>query len=106
MELSNTYEMYIIIVYFRPDAANLLQRREQARQLATLLEKRRMHVNLLVYNPTGPGLSGVAYEPPPRETIGVFLDELHARGIVAHFRRPRGAAIDGACGQLRARAGG
>jgi len=74
--------------------------------LATLLEKRRMHLNLLTYNPTGPGLSGVAYEPPPRETVGVFLDELHARGIVAHFRRPRGATIDGACGQLRARAGG
>ena len=79
---------------------------EQARQLATLLEKRRMHLNLLTYNPTGPGLSGVAYEPPPREAVGVFLDELHARGIVAHFRRPRGATIDGACGQLRARAGG
>jgi 23S rRNA (adenine2503-C2)-methyltransferase len=79
---------------------------EQARQLAALLEKRRMHLNLLTYNPTGPGLSGVAYEPPPRETVGVFLDELHARGIVAHFRRPRGATIDGACGQLRARTGG
>ena len=51
-------------------------------------------------------LSGMAYEPPPHETVGVFLDELPARGIVAHFRRPRGAAIDGACGQLRARAGG
>ena len=51
-------------------------------------------------------LSGEAYEPPPRETVGVFFDELHARGIVAHFRRPRGATIDGACGQLRARAGG
>ncbi len=77
---------------------------EQACQLAALLEGRRMHVNLLVYNPTGPGLSGATYEPPPRERVGMFLDELHARGIVAHFRRPRGAAIDGACGQLRARA--
>jgi adenine C2-methylase RlmN of 23S rRNA A2503 and tRNA A37 len=61
---------------------------EQARQLATPLEKRRMHLNLLTDNPTGPGLSGVAYEPPPRETVGVFLDELHARGIVAHFAAP------------------
>ena len=48
----------------------------------------------------------MAYEPPPHETVGVFLDELPARGIVAHFRRTRGATIDGACGQLRARAGG
>ena len=47
-------------------------------------------------------LSGVAYEPPPRETVGVFIDELHARGIVAHLRRQRGATIDRACGQLRA----
>jgi hypothetical protein len=30
----------------------------------------------------------VAYEAPPRETVGVFLDELHARGSVAHFRCP------------------
>ena len=47
-------------------------------------------------------LSGEAYEPPPRETVGVFFDELHARGIVAHFRRPRGATIDGACGHFPA----
>jgi adenine C2-methylase RlmN of 23S rRNA A2503 and tRNA A37 len=46
------------------------------------------------------------YEPPPRETVGVLLDELHARGIVAHFRRPRGATIDGAGGQFRALASG
>jgi len=75
----------------------------QARALAALLVGRRMHVNILLYNPTGPGLSGTTYAPPAKEAVGVFLDELHAAGIVAHFRRPRGAEIDGACGQLRAR---
>ena len=50
-------------------------------------------------------LSGEAYEPPPRETVGVFLDELHARGIVAPIRRPRRVLIDGMCGQLRTRSG-
>ena len=76
---------------------------EQARALAALLAGRRMHVNILLYNPIGPGLSGTTYAPPSRETVGVFLAEWHAAGIVAHFRRPRGAEIDGACGQLRAR---
>lgn len=52
--------------------------------------------------PLSSTLSGVAYEPPPRETVGVFLDELHVRVIVAHFRRPRGATIDGACGHFPA----
>lgn len=50
-------------------------------------------------------LSGMAYEPPPHETVGVFLDELPARGIVAHICRPRRVLIDGACGQLRTRSG-
>ena len=55
--------------------------------------------------PLSSTLSGVAYEPPPRETVGVFLDELHARGIVAPIRRPRRVLIDGMCGQLRTRSG-
>ena len=38
---------------------------EQARQLAALLTGRRMHVNLLHYNPTGASLTGRTYEPSP-----------------------------------------
>jgi len=75
----------------------------QARQLAGLLAGRRMHVNLLRYNPTGPGLRGQIYEAAPEETAEAFAAELRIRGVVAHFRRPRGREIDAACGQLRRR---
>ncbi len=75
----------------------------QARELAALLAGRRMHVNLLRYNPTGAGLSGVAYEASPDEAADVFMRELREHRVVAHFRRPRGRDIDAACGQLRRR---
>ena len=78
----------------------------QARQLAGLLAGRRMHVNLLRYNPTGPSLRGATYAATPEERAGAFAAELHARGVVAHFRRPRGRDIDAACGQLRRRLAG
>ena len=76
----------------------------QARLLATVLNGRRMHVNLLRYNPTGLSLQGRAYQPTSDEAAEVFLAELRARGVVAHFRRSRGPDIDAACGQLRERA--
>ncbi len=76
---------------------------EHARALATLMAGRRMHVNLLRYNPTGAGLSGTVYEPPASATIEAFLQVLRDGGVVAHYRRPRGDGIDAACGQLRGR---
>ncbi len=78
----------------------------QARALADLLAGRRMHVNLLHYNPTGVSLTGRTYEPAPPEAEGAFMDELKARRVVAHFRRARGRDIDAACGQLRRRVTG
>lgn len=77
---------------------------EQAVELATLLAGRRMHVNLLRYNPTGVGLSGVGYETSTDEAAESFLTVLCSHNVVAHFRRPRGRDIDAACGQLRRRA--
>ena len=79
---------------------------EQARQLAALLAGRRMHVNLLHYNPTGVSLTGRTYAPSSGAAAARFLHELGACGVVAHFRRPRGRDIDAACGQLRRRAAG
>ena len=76
---------------------------EQARQLAALLAGRRMHVNLLHYNPTGVSLTGRTYAASPAEVAAAFLGELRARRVVAHFRRPRGREIDAGCGQLRRR---
>jgi 23S rRNA (adenine2503-C2)-methyltransferase len=76
---------------------------DQARQLAALLAGRRMHVNLLRYNPTGPSLRGQVYAAATEEGAQAFAAELRAAGVVAHFRRPRGREIDAACGQLRRR---
>ncbi len=75
----------------------------QARELARLLQGRRMHVNLLRYNPTGLSLRGRAYAPSSLGQTEAFLAELRAQGTVAHLRRARGPDIDAACGQLRKR---
>jgi 23S rRNA (adenine2503-C2)-methyltransferase len=79
---------------------------EHARQLAALLGPRRMHVNLLRYNPTGLSLRGLTYEPSSDAAAAAFVAELRARKVVAHFRRSRGPDIAAACGQLRERSAG
>jgi 23S rRNA (adenine2503-C2)-methyltransferase len=76
---------------------------DHAHQLATVLGSRRMHVNLLHYNPTGTSLRGMVYEATPIEQAEAFASALRDRGVVAHFRRSRGPDIDAACGQLRRR---
>ncbi len=76
---------------------------DHARTLAAVLGRRRMHVNLLRYNPTGVSLRGFTYAPSTDETAETFADVLRAHQVVAHFRRSRGPDIDAACGQLRAR---
>lgn len=75
----------------------------QARDLARLMKDRRMHVNLLRYNPTGLSLRGRSYAPSSLKQTESFLAELRAHGTVAHLRRARGPDIDAACGQLRKR---
>jgi len=78
----------------------------QALKLAELVGARRMHVNLLHYNPTGLSLRGLAYEPASADASQAFLQVLRDRKVVAHFRRSRGDDIEAACGQLRRRAAG
>lgn len=75
----------------------------QARDLSRLLRGRRMHVNLLRYNPTGLSLRGRCYQPSSIQHTEAFLAELRSHGAVAHLRRARGPDIDAACGQLRRR---
>jgi 23S rRNA (adenine2503-C2)-methyltransferase len=77
---------------------------DHAHALATLLRARRMHVNLLYYNPTGLSLRGFTYAPTPPNAAAAFAATLRAQGVIAHFRRSRGPDIDAACGQLRRRA--
>ena len=76
---------------------------DHARLLAELLGSRRMHVNLLRYNPTGLSLRGIEYHASSDDTSEAFANVLRARKVVAHFRRSRGPDIDAACGQLHAR---
>jgi 23S rRNA (adenine2503-C2)-methyltransferase len=77
----------------------------QARDLANLMKDRRMHINLLRYNPTGLSLKGRTYAPSSMEQTESFLATLRECGAVAHLRRARGPDIDAACGQLRKREG-
>lgn len=90
----------VIIQYCLLDGVN--DSADQAEQLAGLMQGRRMHVNLLHYNSTGPGMSGTLYQPSTRERADHFIGILRARGVISHFRRPRGRDIAAACGQLRA----
>ena len=68
---------------------------QQARQLADLLHGRRMHLNLLTYNPTG-----TQFAPSTDARTDAFLGILRDAGIVTHLRRSRGRDISAACGQL------
>lgn len=72
-----------------------------AADLARVARRMRSNVNLIAYNP----VEGLPYERPTREAIARFVEALRQRGINAHVRRSRGLDIDGACGQLRRRAG-
>jgi 23S rRNA (adenine2503-C2)-methyltransferase len=76
---------------------------EHARALAAVVGTRRMHVNLLRYNPTGLSLRGHTYEPTTDDAAEQFVAALRRCEIVTHFRRSRGRDIDAACGQLRER---
>ncbi len=94
----------VILQYCLLDGVN--DSLDQAAMLAHLLRSRRMHVNLLRYNPTGLSLQGIRYRPSPEPQAEAFATALRSRGVVAHFRRSRGPDIDAACGQLRRRAEG
>ena len=77
---------------------------EQASLLAGLMVGFRGHVNLIPYNPTGPGVSGVTYARPSPARVATFLSILRSAGVVAHVRQTRGDDVNAACGQLRERA--
>lgn len=73
---------------------------EQARELASLLKKRRLpgNVNLIPFNyvetPEG-------YKRPERESIQRFREELENAGRPTTQRMTRGHSISAACGQLK-----
>ena len=73
--------------------------REHARELAQLLRRFPVFVNLIPLNP----VPGRKLEPPPPARVKQFLSVLRTRQIPAAARRRRGADIEAACGQLSAK---
>ena len=73
--------------------------KEQAHQLADLVERMLAHVNLIPLNPTADS----AYRGSPSDRIKAFHVILQRRGISSTVRLRRGIDIQAGCGQLRAR---
>jgi len=72
---------------------------EQAEILARLLVGLLAHVNLIPLN----RVDGSPFQPSPWSKMLAFQKTIQASGISCTVRSERGDAIDGACGQLRAR---
>jgi 23S rRNA (adenine2503-C2)-methyltransferase len=68
-----------------------------AHQLATLLEGRNAHVNLIPMNP----VAELSFHDPALPRTREFVEILESRGIAVTVRKRKGADIDAACGQLR-----
>jgi len=74
---------------------------EQADLLGKLMAEFKAHVNVIAFNPIGPGLSGKVYERPTMEQVFAFVDRVRSHGVVCHSRRTKGDDVSAACGQLR-----
>ena len=70
---------------------------EHAEELIQLMAGMRAKVNLIVWN-AGPSMP---FEAPSKETVAWFHQRLIAAGLPTFIRRPRGADIYAACGQLK-----
>ncbi|WP_261344889.1 23S rRNA (adenine(2503)-C(2))-methyltransferase RlmN [Novipirellula artificiosorum] len=70
---------------------------ECAMQLASLLRRRTVMLNVIPYNL----VSGLPYKTPSASSISRFKEILINGGINVMFRQRKGSEIDAACGQLR-----
>ena len=75
---------------------------EHARELASLLRKRTVMLNVIPYNP----VEGLPYVTPSKTSIAEFRRILESAGVNVMFRQKKGDEIDAACGQLRRNRGG
>jgi len=73
---------------------------DQARALGERLAGRRAIVNFIPFN----AVEGNGWSRPPIERCVVLVRAVRACGTLATLRRSAGQAVDGGCGQLRARA--
>ncbi len=71
--------------------------KEDASELARILNRLRSKVNLIVYN-----RSSLDFKSSEEDTIRQFTQILKAKSVTFTLRRSRGEDIDAACGQLRA----
>jgi 23S rRNA (adenine2503-C2)-methyltransferase len=72
---------------------------DQAGKLASIAKRLRAHVNLIALNPTPMSDK----RPSTQLQIHEFVEALETRGVHVTVRDTRGADIDAACGQLRAK---
>jgi 23S rRNA (adenine2503-C2)-methyltransferase len=68
--------------------------------IARLLVGKYAVMNFIPFN----AVDGLGYRRPTPERIAIMVDTLRQHGILAKVRDSAGQEIEGACGQLRARA--
>jgi 23S rRNA (adenine2503-C2)-methyltransferase len=72
----------------------------EVERIAELLAGKYAVMNFIPFNE----VDGLAYRRPENERIAAMTEALHRRGILVKIRDSAGQEIEGACGQLRARA--
>ena len=77
--------------------AELNDRAEHARELASLLAGRTALLNVIPYN----SVAGLPYHTPSERAVSRFVETLRTAGINVQVRERKGDKIDAACGQLR-----
>jgi len=86
-----TYE-YVLL-------SGINDRPEDSSALGGLLRGRKVHVNLIPYNP----VAGLTFERPTDAAIRRFAATVRGAGVSVSVRKTKGREIDAACGQLRRR---
>jgi 23S rRNA (adenine2503-C2)-methyltransferase len=69
----------------------------EARELASLLQHRKAHINLIPFN----DVAGLPYRRPEQHMLTEFVAVLRQSGLSVKVRKRKGSEIDAACGQLR-----
>ena len=77
--------------------AGLNDQPEHAQELARLLKRRSVLLNVIPYNP----VDGLPYSTPSSTAITQFRKILMDAGVTIQFRQRKGDKINAACGQLR-----
>lgn len=99
-EYQNKTGRRVIFEYLLIDGFNNLD--EDVAELKCLTRGLICHINLIPYN----HVEGVPFRAPTVSAVHAFAKKLEQEGLSATVRRTLGQDIDGACGQLRAKAMG